>query len=219
MTQPHLSENVPSPEQFDWASFRSRWVSRPLSVLTVLLALAVIAYPLYQLFQGKTYFEPLDYIDGTTLIMLGILFLRCVVVYRNDTDLQAVSLAVVGGLSFIYTFEALYKWSFYISPWLIPPSELRELVIQIGIALTGLVGFAFGKFKWSTLSKIFTAIFVIGWVFWLAVGFPQIFSDKLFLPALLPVHLSQSMVYLLNRVLKFALFLVFFFAVDQTASG
>jgi Na+-driven multidrug efflux pump len=96
---------------------------------------------------------------------------------------------------------------------------LRELVIQIGIALTGLVGFAFGKFKWSTLSKIFTAIFVIGWVFWLAVGFPQIFSDKLFLPALLPVHLSQSMVYLLNRVLKFALFLVFFFAVDQTASG
>jgi hypothetical protein len=210
------SEKVKSPKHFGWANFLSQLARRPLSALTVVLALIVIAVPLYQLARGTAYFEPLDYIDGTTLIMLGILFLRYVVVYRNDTDLQAVSLAVVGGLSFVYTFEALYKWSFYISPWLMPPSELRNLVIQIGIALTGLVGFAFGKFKWSTLSKIFTAIFAISWVFWLSIGFPQIFSDKLFLPALLPVHLSQNMVYLLNRVIKFLLFLVFFFAVSPT---
>jgi hypothetical protein len=219
VTQPNLSENVPSPKQFDWASFRSRWVRRPLSVLTVLLALAVIAYPLYQLSQGKTYFEPLDYIDGTTLIMLGILFLRCVVVYRNDTDLQAVSLAVVGGLSFIYTFEALYKWSFFINPLNMPSDEMRALVIQIGTALTGLTGFAFGKFKWTKLSKIFTATFVLGWAFWLAIGFPQIFSgDKLFLHALLPIHLSEALVYWLNRGIKFVLFLVFFFAMSPTSA-
>lgn len=183
-----------------------------------MLALVVIAVPLYQLARGTAYFEPLDYIDGTTLVMIGILLLRCVIAFHTDKDLQAVSIALIAGLSFVYTFEALYKWSFYISPWLMPPSEFRELVIQIGIALTGLVGFAFGKFKWSTLSKIFTAIFVISWVFWLSIGFPQIFSDKLFLPALLPVHLSQNMVYLLNRVIKFVLFLVFFFSVHPTGA-
>ena len=209
------SEDKQSSGQFGWPGFLSRWTRRPLSVLTVLLALAVIIYPLYQLSKGSAYFEPLDYIDSTTLIMLGILFLRSVVVYRNDTDLQAVSLAVVGGLSFIYTFEALYKWSFFINPLIMPSDEMRALVIQVGTALTGLTGFAFGKFKWTTPSKICTAIFVLGWAFWLAIGFPQIFSaGKLFLHPLLPLTLSEAVVYGLNRAIKFVLFLAFFFAMQ-----
>ena len=215
LTNSTPSKNDILPKRFDWASFRSYWMRRPLSVLTVLLALVVITVPLYQLSKGISYFEPLDYIDGTTLIMLGILFLHCVAVYRNDTDLQAVSLAVVAGLSFIYTFEALYKWSFFINPLNMPSDEMRALVIQIGTALTGLVGFAFGKFKWTKPSKIFTALFILGWLFWLGIGYPQIFSaGKLFLHPVLPFSLSESMVYLLNRVVKFVLFLVFFFAVQ-----
>jgi hypothetical protein len=203
-------ENSNRPKRSRFVHLFSRVIQRPFSSLAGLLALGMIVFPLYQILLGITYFEPLDYIDETTLVMLGILILRCVLVYKRDTDLQAVSIALVCGLSFVYTFEALYKWSFYIFPWAIPAAEMRALVIQVGIALTGGVGFAFGRFRWSTGAKIFTGIFGLGWLFWLLIGFPQIFSDTLYLSPLINIHLSHSLIYLLNRGIKMALFLGFF---------
>ncbi len=183
---------------------------KPLSILAALAALLVILLPLRQIINGNNYYQPLNNIDGTTLIMIGILLLRGISAGWRDTDLQAVSIALIGALSFVFTFEAIYKWSFYLLPWKIPPEELRELVIQLGISATMLAGFAFGKFKWNRFSLIAAVVFAAGWIFWLLVGYPQIFSERTMFPAVLNITLSHDMIYTLNRMEKFALFLVFF---------
>jgi hypothetical protein len=170
----------------------------------------MILVPLYQRIIGKVYLEELNYVDGTTLIMVGILLLRGVISRRHDTDLQAFSIALVGALSFVFTFEALFKLSFYVFPWRMSPAELREFVIQVGIALTALTGFAFAKFRLSKFSWIFTVIFVAGWAIWLLVGFPQLDNGENFYPPVVEVELTWDMIYLLNRALKIVLFLVFF---------
>lgn len=206
------SQHEPESVRHGLAGFLRHWTHRPLSSVTALTALGLILAPLYQLLRGQSYFAPLNNIDQTTLIMLGLLLLRMVFVFRFDSDLQAVSLALVGSLAFIYTFEAIYKWAFYVLPWKIPPAELRELVIQAGIALTGLVGFAFGRFRRTQPSKIFTAVFLLGWVFWILVGYPQIFDEHLYRPVVLNISLSHGIVYLVNRGVKFSLFLAIFFA-------
>ncbi len=188
-----------------------KFVSRkPLSVLTTLAALLVILLPLRQIINGNAYYQPLNNIDGTTLIMIGILLLRGISAGWHDTDLQAVSIALIGALSFVFTFEAIYKWSFYLLPWKIPPEELRELVIQLGISATVLAGFAFGRFKWNHFSLAATLVFAAGWIFWLLIGYPQIFSDRTMFPAVLNITLSHDWIYALNRFEKFVLFLLFF---------
>jgi hypothetical protein len=143
--------------------------------------------------------------------MIGALLLRGIIKRRMDSDLQAVSIALIGALSFVFSFEALYKLSFHIFPWIMPPEELREFTIQVGIALTVLVGFAFGKFVFSKPSKIFLTVFVAEWAFWLLIGFPQLFTEQLFYPVIINIHLAWGMVYLLARVVKFTLFLVYFY--------
>jgi hypothetical protein len=183
---------------------------RPLSFFTVVLAALMILVPLYQRMIGKVYLEELNYVDGTTLIMVGILLLRGVVRRHRDTDLQAFSIALIGALSFVFAFEALFKLSFYAFPWRMPPAELREFVIQVGIALTVLAGFAFEKYRMTKLSWIFSGIFVAGWAFWMLVGFPQLNNGGTFYPPAVNFDLSEDMIYVLNRALKFVLFLVFF---------
>jgi hypothetical protein len=183
---------------------------KPLSMLAALAALLVILLPLRQIINGNTYYQPLNNIDGTTLIMIGILLLRGISAGWRDSDLQAVSIALIGALAFVFTFEAIYKWSFYLLPWKIPPQELRELVIQLGISATVLTGFAFGRFKWNRFSLIAAGVFVAGWIFWLLIGYPQIFSDRTMFPAVLNITLSHDMIYALNRFEKIILFLVFF---------
>ncbi len=170
----------------------------------------IILLPLRQIVNGNTYFQPLNNIDGTTLIMIGILLLRGISAGWRDTDLQAVSIALIGALSFVFTFEAIYKWSFYLLPWKIPPAELRELVIQLGISATVLAGFAFEKFKWSKPSLVALWVFAVGWIFWLLIGYPQIFSERTMFPAVLNIILSHDMIYALNRFEKIILFLIFF---------
>jgi len=181
-----------------------------LSMLAALAALLVIVLPLRQIINGSTYYQPLNNIDGTTLIMIGILLLRGISAGWRDSDLQAVSIALIGALSFVFTFEAIYKWSFYLLPWKIPPEELRELVIQLGISATALAGFAFGKFKWNRFSLIAAGVFAAGWAFWLLIGYPQIFSDRTMFPAVLNITFNHDVIYALNRFEKFVLFLVFF---------
>jgi hypothetical protein len=197
-------------KEIDLKHLYQQWSRRPLSVLAAVAGLGLIIYPLYQVAAGVTYFEALNYIDNTTLIMIGILILRSVLTCRFDTDLQAVCLALIGAMSFVYTFEAVYKLTFYWNLWKIPPLELRGLVIQMGIAAMVLTGFAFGKFNWSASTWIFAGIFILGWVFWVLIGYPQIFNNQPQFYQVLKINLPLSYVYILNRGLKFVLFLIFY---------
>jgi hypothetical protein len=191
-------------------TFFEKLLSRPLSCLTGVFAALLILIPLYQRTIGNVFIEELNYVDGTTLIMVGILLLRGIFSRIQDTDLQAFSIAIVSALSFVFTFEAIYKLSFYAFPWRMPPGELREFVIQVGIALTVLTGFAFDKFRVTKLTWIFGLIFVAGWIFWLLVGFPQLNNGENFYPALVKVMFSWDLIYVLNRALKIVLFLIFY---------
>ena len=191
-------------------SISENLLRRPLSCLCGVLAVLVILIPLYQRTIGNVYLEELNYVDGTTLIMVGILLLRGIVSRTQDTDLQAFSIALINALSFVFTFEAIYKLSFYAFPWRMPPGELREFIIQVGIALTALAGFAFGKFRITKVSWIFGVIFVTGWILWLLVGFQQLDNGGKIYQPVVDVEFTWDMIYVLNRALKIVLFMIFY---------
>src|SRR5512141_2276240 len=119
--------------------------------------------------------------------MISILVLRGLYALRNDTDLQAVSIALIGALSFIFIYEAIYKLSFYIVRPM-PPAELREFLIQCGIALTAVSGFAFGKFHFSKWSRIFAIAFVALYAFWMLSGYPQVNTSSNVYWVIIPVR-------------------------------
>lgn len=183
---------------------------RPLSTLTALGAGVMIVYSLYKWIGGGLYLQQLNYIDSTTITMIGVLLLRGVIHLRRDSDSQAASIAMIGALSFVFCFEALYKLSFYTFPWRMSPAELREFTIQVGIALTALAGFAFGKFRLSALSRVFAVVFVLGYATWLLVGFPQLDTGKAIFAPVIDAPLSWTMIYVLNRLTKLALCLVYY---------
>ena len=191
-------------------SITENLMRRPLSFLSGAFAALLILVPLYHRTIGNVYIEDLNYVDGTTLIMVGILMLRGIFSRTHDTDLQAFSIALISALSFVFTFEAIYKLSFYAFPWRMPAGELREFVIQVGIALTALTGFAFGKFRITKVSWIFGVIFVAGWVLWLLVGFPQLDNGEKFYQPVVDVEFTWDMIYVLNRALKIVLFMIFY---------
>jgi hypothetical protein len=182
-----------------------------LSLLAVLLAGVLIIAPFFMWNPENPYFEPLNYIDLTTGILAGVLLLRGVLSLDQDSDLQAVSISLVGVVSCLFTYEALFKLSFYLDTFRLPPAELREFVAQAGIALTGLTGFAFGKFKISKLSLVFLGVFALGMAFWLAIGFPQLGDEQRVYTPLLDISLNWKVLYALNRATKAALCLVYFF--------
>lgn len=183
---------------------------RPFSALTFLLAVALVVYALFRLVTGSLYLAQLNFIDTTTILMIAALLLRGVICLRKDPDGQAVSIALIGALSFVFAFEAVYKLSFYAYPRRMAPAELRDFLIQIGIALTASAGFAFGKFRFSKASLGFTAIFALGWVIWLALGFPQLPTGRPYYSALIPVPPAWLLTYLLNRLVKLALCLAYY---------
>ena len=188
-----------------------RWlVTRPLSLFTAALAILIILYEVIQISRGNLYQEQFNNIDGTTLIMLGILMLWGVFTLRGRTDLHAVSFTLVSMLSFIFLFEAIYKWSFYLAPFRMqmPPPELRAFAIQVGTALTVLTGFAVRDFTIKKWTLIWLGIFVILWGFWLLVGFPQITGES-FHPQVIPIDLTHDMTYVLNRSTKFVMYLAY----------
>jgi hypothetical protein len=188
-----------------------RWIlRRPLSFFTAVLSILIILYEVFQISSGNLYQEQLNDIDGTTLIMLGILMLWGVFTLRDRTDLHAASFTLVNALSFIFIYEAIYKWSFYLAPFgkPMPPPELRAFAIQIGTALTVLTGFAVRDFTIKKWTIIWLGIFVILWVFWLLVGFPQITGESFF-PQVILINFTPQMTYLLNRVTKLAMFLTY----------
>jgi hypothetical protein len=144
------------------------------------------------------------------LVELAILMLLGVFTLRDQTDLQAVSFTLVAGLSFIFIYEAIYKWSFYLAPFRMhmPPAEFREFVIQSGIAATILTGFAVGFFKLKKWTFIWLGLFVILYVFWLLIGFPQITGESFF-PPVIPISFTHDMTYVLNRTTKLVMYLAY----------
>jgi hypothetical protein len=188
------------------------WFSKkPLTLLTALTSLGAILYAIFQIVREGVYINSLNYVDGTTLIMLALLMLRGVQKLRNESDLQTVSLGIIASVSFVFCFEAIYKLSFFGIPWRMPPADLREFIIQVGVTLVALAGFAQGKFRFTRGSKIALAIFAILWAFWLSLGFPQLWDNQPQFDALINLPLTASMVYYLNRAAKVALFFVYFF--------
>ncbi|HLO32478.1 MAG TPA: hypothetical protein VK249_25245 [Anaerolineales bacterium] len=170
----------------------------------------LIVYEITQIASGQLYQKALDAMDGTTLVELGVLTLLGVYALRDQTDLQAVSFTLVAGLSFIFIYEAIYKWSFFLTPFRLdmPPTEFREFVIQVGIAATILVGFADGFFTLKKWTFIWLGIFVILYVFWILVGFPQITGES-FYAKVIPINFTHDMTYVLNRSTKLMMYLAY----------
>jgi len=185
-------------------------VSRPLSAMTFALAAIVIIFEALQISRGVFHFNPLDRIDSTTLVMIGALMAWGVAALRGRADFQAVAFVIVNSLSFVFAYEMLFKWSFFLAPFRcpMPPAELREFAIQTGIALTVLTGFADGHFSWKKTTTLVMGLFIIGWAIWLLVGFPQLNRQIMFQPVI-NVHLTHVMVYLINRGTKVLLFLAY----------
>jgi hypothetical protein len=183
-------------------------LKRPLSMIAAIFAVILILYQVIQIAYGHLY--RVAQVDGTTLIELGILVLLGIYTLREQTDLQAISFTLVAGISFIFIYEAIYKWSFYLAPFRVPmpPLEFREFIIQVGSAATILTGFAVGFFCLKKWTFLWLGVFIILWIFWLLIGFPQI-SGGNFLPQVIPVSLPYSMTYVLNRATKLAMFLAY----------
>jgi hypothetical protein len=191
--------------------FNLRWlVKRPLSALAGVLSIGLILYELIQIARGELYAPALGYIDGTTVIELAILGVVGTSRLRAKTDLQAVAFTLVAALSFIFSYEAVYKWSFYMPPFRLhmPPVKFRQMLIQIGIALGILTGFAVGFFSIKRQTLFFASIFVMLWIFWLLVGYPQI-TGKVTWPTTIPIELSYGSTYLLNRATKLVLWMAY----------
>ena len=117
---------------------------------------------------------------------------------------------MIAALSFIFIYEAIYKISFYIVKPM-TPAELREFLIQCGIALTAVSGFAFGKFHFSKWSRIFAVAFVVLYAFWMLAGYPQVQLGGNTYWAIIPVHLSWDQAYIVNRGTKVLMFLTYLF--------
>ncbi len=217
---------------------------KPLSTLSALGAALVMLYSAVTILHGSLYIGVLNHLDATTLIMTGFLWLRAIFAMRERNDLQTFSLALVSGLSFIFAYEAIYKASFYANPspassgltilgragshpvsgveeafFGIPPAQLREGVLDIAIALTVLVGFAYGVFSFSKYSKLCVLLFAASWAVWLTVGFPQINDLSDVHPPVINLQLNWLEVYLLNRETKFLLFLAYFFLFKKNNSA
>jgi hypothetical protein len=187
-------------------------LKRPLSLIAAVLALFLILYEAIQIVGGHLYQKALDKMDATTLVELGILTLLGVFTLRDQTDLQAVSFTLVAGLSFIFIYEAIYKWSFYLVPFRahiqMPPAELREFVIYSAIAATILTGFATHLFRLTKWTFLFLGIFVALYAFWMLVGFPQI-TNQNYYPQVIPVNFTHWTTYAVNRGTKFFMYLAY----------
>ena len=187
-----------------------RLAQKPLSLLVAFLALFMIIYALYGRWGGNIYVARLNYIDGTTLIMVALLLLRAVIKLNDDSDMQTVSIGLISAVSFVFAYEMIYKWSFFFFPWRMPPEELREFIIQISVSLVVIAGFAQGIFHLRVGSKIALVIFAVGWLIWLAVGFPQLLDGLNFYVPIVKIPFSWGMIYTLNRITKVALFMFYF---------
>ncbi len=193
---------------------------KPLSFSTLIIATIGSLYSIYSILTNNWYIETFNWVDTTTIFMVSVLLLRGIFILKENADLKIFSLSLINALSFIFCFEAIYKFLFF--GWVIYPAELRELLLQIATALTVLVGFAYTDFRLTTLNKSFLSLFVVTMVIWVSLGYPQLFEvgiEEFYIfgykieeyPQLIPIDVSQNMVYLINRLAKVFLFLGYFY--------
>lgn len=190
--------------------FVRRLFQKPLSLLTTIAAFGILGLSLFEIIRGNLYIAWLNYLDATTPVMLAILLLRAVTKLQSKSDLETVSIALISCLSFLYSYEAIYKWSFYLLPWKMPAPELREFILQVGVGLTVLTGFAQQIFKLRIANRILLATFIVAWIFWLAVGFPQLWDGMNIHVAILDLSLAPNMIYILNRFTKIVWFMFYY---------
>jgi hypothetical protein len=184
---------------------------KPISLFTTLAALILLILALFQLIKGDLYLARLNYVDSTTLVMVAFLIFRAVKVLQSASDLETVSIALVSSLSFLYSYEAIYKWSFYLLPWQMPAHELREFTLQVGVGLTIVTGFSQYVFKLRRANYVLLGIFIFAWIVWLAAGFPQLWDGLKIHDPLLDLPLTSNMIYALNRFTKFVWFLFYYY--------
>jgi hypothetical protein len=187
-----------------------RFMEKPSVLLLTLVALGILTIAGITLGLGELYVARLEDVDATTLVMVSLLLLRAVWKLPTATNMETISIALVSCLSFLFSYEAIYKWSFYLLPWRMPPSELREFLLQAAVGLVILAGFALQLFKLKRIHLPLLGLFLVTWLFWLAVGFPQLWDGQNFYPALLDLPLSWAMIYAVNRATKFIWFLLYF---------
>ena len=183
---------------------------KPISLVTALGALCLLGLALIELGRGNLYNARLNYVDVTTLAMVALLLLRAVTKLHSASDVETISIALVSSLSFLFSYEAIYKWSFYLLPWKMPPLELREFLLQVGVGLILLTGFAQGVFKLRRASQVMLGLFIAAWLFWFAAGFPQLWDGVKYYDAVLNIPLTGNMLYVLNRATKLFWFMFYF---------
>jgi hypothetical protein len=183
---------------------------KPISLLTTVVALGLLSLALFELGSGSLYVARLNFVDATTLAMVALLLLRAVTKLRSESDLETVSIALASSLSFLFSYEAIFKWSFYLLPWRMPAPELREFLLLVGVGLIILTGFSHQVFKLGRASRILLGLFIAAWLFWLAVGFPQLWDGVNFHDAALDLPLTGNVLYALNRATKFIWFMFYF---------
>jgi len=86
--------------------------------------------------------------------------------------------------------------------------ELREFVIQMGIAATILTGFANGFFTLKKWTFIWLGLFIVLYVFWMSIGFPQITGEVMY-SKIIPINFTNEMTYVLNRSTKLMMYLAY----------
>jgi len=182
-----------------------------MSLISTLAALCLLGLFIFNLGSGNLYVARLDYVDATTIIMVAILILRAVIKLQSASDLTTISIAIVSSLSFIYSYEAIYKWSFYYFPSRMPAPELREFLLQVGVGLVILTGFSQQVFRLRRINIIYFGLFLFAWLFWLAVGFPQLWDGMNVHNAIFEIPMNRDMIYLLNRVTKIIWFLNYYY--------
>ena len=189
---------------------------RPLTAATTLFAFALGGWAVVTLLMGSRYIVALNSVDATTPLMISILLLRGVYAQRAEPDLRIVSVSLIGALSFIYAFEAIYKFLFM--GWVHHSPELRELLLQIATALTVLLPFQIRALRLSRASIVLLVLFAGTMLFWWLIGYPQLDTPpRMVQYIVLPV--SKQTVYLINRGAKFFLFAAYFFFYQRDQRG
>ena len=165
---------------------------------------------------GSVYVKALDGLDGTTMAMIGLLLINGIWSFRRLPDVVSFGTTVVICLSFIYTFEGIYKCLFF--GWLNDPEELREMLLQIAMASAVVLPIGNKNLKLTRTVWAFFALYVVFMFIWWITGYPQIFEDeenRVIFWGSERIIVSVDQVYYWNRLTKLWLFLAFFFAVKK----
>lgn len=179
----------------------------PLTSFAFATAVGLATWSMLTIFSGSRYIGALAGTDATTPLMTAALLFRGIYSLRAAPDLKIFAVSLIVALSFLYTFEAIYKFLFF--GWRWAPGELRELLLQVATSLTVLVAFQSRDLRLGGASKLFAGLFAATMIFWLLIGYPQ--GDTGYHSAqYIPINPSNEALYAIGRFAKFSLFLAFF---------